>query len=74
MAGKRKLWATSFPRIASDKRRCESQAAAYRRVAAEAANWLAGALRSQYLTVWVDERDGAGWQRFEDIDLAEFGA
>lgn len=71
----RKLWATSFPRIPGEKKRHESKAAAYRYVVDDAArNWLAGALRSQHLMVWVDERDGRGWQRYEDIDLATFGA
>jgi hypothetical protein len=26
---------------------------------------------AQHLTVWVDERRGQGWERFEDHDLAE---
>ena len=71
---KRKLWATAFLRIASEKRRHESQAAVWRYVQSECANWLAGALRSQHLVVYVDERDGQGWQTFEQIDLAEWGA
>lgn len=73
MASKRKLWATDCPRLATDKRRHASQAAAYRYVAGEASQWRSDSLRSQHLTVWVDERDGAGWCRFEDIDLALFG-
>lgn len=73
MTSRRKLWATSYPRISPDKHRHESQAAAYRYVRAEAANWQAGALRSQHLTVWVDERNGFGWSCFDEIDLAEFG-
>lgn len=68
---KRKLWATAFARVRPDKRRHESQSAAYRYVQNEAANWLSGALRSQHLTVYVDERDGRGWQTFEHIDLDE---
>jgi hypothetical protein len=28
----------------------------------------------RHITVWVDERDGQGWQRYEDIDLATWGA
>lgn len=71
---KRKLWATSFPRIATPKRRHESKAAVYRWVRGEAANWLAGALRSQYMAVWIDDRDGRGFQVYEHIDLATFGA
>jgi hypothetical protein len=67
----RKLWATSFPRVRPDKRRHESKAAVYRYVEAEVANWLCHALRSQHLTVYVDERDGQGWQTYEHIDLAE---
>jgi hypothetical protein len=28
----------------------------------------------RHITVWVDERDGYGWKRYEDIDLATWGA
>lgn len=69
----RKLWATAFPRVSPDKRRHESKAAAYRHIQHEATNWAAGALRSQHLTVYVDERDGFGWRTYEHIDLAELG-
>jgi hypothetical protein len=69
----RKLWATSFPQIAGPKRRHESNRAVYRYVEAEVANWLCGALRSRHLTVWVDERDGHGWQVYERLDLDELG-
>ena len=75
MSAPRKLWAASFPRIGGPKRRFESQRGTYRWVRNEAVpNWLAGALRSQYLTVWVDERDGQGWKRYEDIDLESWGS
>lgn len=71
----RKLWATSFPRVpGSSMHRHESKAAVYRYVNNEVANWLCGALRSQHLTVWVDERDGAGWTRYENVDLATWGS
>jgi hypothetical protein len=33
-----------------------------------------GALRSQHLTVYVDERDGRGWQVYEHLDLSELAA
>jgi hypothetical protein len=71
----RKLWATSYPRVpGSQKRRHESKAAVYRYVNNEVANWLAGALRSQHLVVWVDERTGMGWERYENVDLATWGS
>lgn len=70
----RKLWATSYRVPGSPMRRHESKAAVYRYVRGEVANWLAGALRSQHLTVWVDERDGKGIRRYETVDLATFGA
>jgi hypothetical protein len=70
----RKLWATRFGRIAGEMHRHESKAAVYRYAQAQAANWLAGALRSQHLTVYVDERDGRGWKTYEHIDLQEFGS
>lgn len=72
----RKLWATSYPRAGvgvSFRRRHESKAAAYRYVRNAVADWLCGALRSQHLTVWVDERDGKGFRRYETVDLATFG-
>lgn len=67
----RKLWATAFARVRPDKRRHESKAAVYRYVEGVSADWAAGALRSQHLTVYVDERDGRGWQTYEHIDLAD---
>lgn len=72
--GKRKLWATRYPRIVSPMHRHESKAAVYRYVKNEVANWLCGALRSQHLTIYVDERDGHGWQVYERIDLNELAA
>jgi hypothetical protein len=56
----RKLWATSFPRIAGPRRRHQSQTAAYRYVQGAATDWQQGALRSQHLIVWVDTREGFG--------------
>jgi len=73
MASKRKLWATSFPQIVSDRKRHPSEAAVYRWLHGAAFDWRHGALRSQHVTVWVDTREGFGWQRYELIDLAEFG-
>jgi hypothetical protein len=67
----RKLWSTKFTRIPVDRVRHESKAAAYRHVENEVRNWLAGALRSQHLAVYVDERDGYGWKLYETLDLAE---
>jgi hypothetical protein len=71
MQRKRKLWATGFPQLAGPKLRHESRAEAYRYVENDVRNWLAGALRSQHVTVYVDERDGQGWQTYERIDLDE---
>lgn len=68
---KRKLWATRYARIVGPMRRHESKAAVYRYVENEVANWLCNALRSQHLTVYVDERDGQSWQVYEHIDLDE---
>lgn len=70
----RKLWATRWDRIANGYTRFESKAAVYRYVAQQRLHWEAQMLRSQHLTVYVDERDGQGWQRYERIDLAEGGA
>jgi hypothetical protein len=67
----RKLWATAYARVIPDKRRHETKAAAYRYVENEVRNWLCNALRSQHLTVYVDERDGRGFQVYEHVDLDE---
>lgn len=67
----RKIWATRFDRIPGEYRRHESKAEAYRYVRNDLANWLNGALRSQYLTVYVDERDGRGFQVYERVDLEQ---
>lgn len=74
MASKpRKLWATQFPAGGGSRLRHESKAAVYRYIEGKVADWLCDALRSQHLTVFVDERDGQGWQTYERIDLADFG-
>lgn len=71
MQRERKLWATQFPTSAGSMLRHESKAAVYRYIEGKVADWLCNALRSQHLTVFVDERDGRGWQTFEPIDLDE---
>jgi hypothetical protein len=68
MAAK-KLWATSYPRIVSDKCKHGSKAAVYRWVKDQAG--LVDRLRSPHVSVWVDERDGQGWQLYESLDLRE---
>jgi hypothetical protein len=67
----RKLWKITWPEVPRSVERPESQAAAYRYVRAQAANWQCDALRSPLLNVYVDERDGQGWQLYERIDLRE---
>lgn len=71
---RRKKWSTTSGPFTDDRRGHESMAAAYRYARNEAARWSAGALRpdARRLTVWVDERDGRGWRRFEVLDLAEY--
>lgn len=69
----RKLWATGSAAHGTGYVKWPSKVAAYRYVSHACAVWLAGQWRSQHLTVYVDERDGQGWQRYEDVDLAEWG-
>jgi hypothetical protein len=69
---RRKLWSTTFMGNPT-RRRHESRAEAYRYVENDRRNWLAGAIRSSVVDVWVDERDGRGWQRYERINFAEEG-
>lgn len=49
--------------------RHESQTATYRWIREQVRK--RETLRCQRLTVFVDERDGQGYQRYERIDLAE---
>lgn len=67
---KRKLWSTTFSGVPG-RRKHESRAQAYRYVENDRRNWLAGALRSSIIDVWVDERDGRGWRRYERINFAD---
>lgn len=69
---KRKLWATRTL-VAVPPRRHESRAAAYRHVQDIATQYAAGSLRqgTTHVTVFVDERDGRGWQCFERLSLDE---
>lgn len=65
----RKLWKVTWPELPIPGQRHESKAAAYRYVDAELANWQCGGMRSPYLNVYIDERDGHGWQLYERIDM-----
>lgn len=66
----RKLWATKFDRVpGAPMHRHDSKVKAYDAVTVQRAGWRCGTLRSQYLTVYVDERDGRGWRAFERVDL-----
>jgi hypothetical protein len=65
----RKLWSTTM--LAAYRQRHESRAAVYRYIGEQERHWLAGVLRSPLITIWVDERDGRGWQLYERIDLRE---
>ncbi|WP_027930735.1 hypothetical protein [Amycolatopsis thermoflava] len=71
MSAKRKLWATRYSGFSNPMKRHESKAAVYRYVQNEVANWLCGALRSKRLAVYVDNREGLGWQLYEWVDLDE---
>lgn len=69
MASRRKLWRTRFDFVGAPNHQHESKAAAYRWVQAQLRRRQG--LRVQRLTVFVDERDGQGYQTYERIDLAE---
>lgn len=70
----RKLWATRYAHAGAELKRHETKAAVYRWVQNQVRLFLAGSLRVQRLTVFVDERDGQGYQTYELIDLAELVA
>lgn len=64
-----KLWSTTLG--VNIRRRHESCASAYRYVERDRRNWLAGSTRNSVVSVWVDYRNGAGWQLYERINFAE---
>lgn len=68
----RKLWKVTRSGAGACTYRPESQTAAYRYIQAEAANYQCSpATHSPLLSVYVDGRDGQGWQLYEEIDLRE---
>lgn len=69
MASKRKLWSTLV--LGSYRTRHESKTATYRYIQRAAGFWQDGKLRSQHITIYVDERNGHGWENYERIDLQE---
>lgn len=80
MAKPRKRWSTTILVANGSETRHRkahpSQAAVYRWLQWRAEELAAGMLaddRSKVI-VWLDERDGRGWQRFENVDLAELAA
>ncbi len=74
MAALRKRWATQLVG-GTAMRRHESKAEAYRYARNDAANYDAGAYRDiDTVKVWVDERDGNGWQLYESVSLADLPA
>lgn len=74
MVRKRKLWKTLADANAKNlalEARPETKAAAYRWVQCQAGRFQDGFLKDPHVTVYVDERDGQGWQIYERIDLRE---
>lgn len=73
MVRKRKLWKISYPELPNrvdDRPESAVKVDTYIRDAA--ANWQCGALKSPRLVVYIDERDGFGWQIYNEIDLREY--
>lgn len=69
---KHRLWATEFDRPGARPERHASEVATYRYVENERANWAANPLRStRYLSIYVDERKGRGFELYETIDLSQ---
>lgn len=71
MAGRRKLWSTRYDFVGAELRRHESRAALDRWIDQQVGLWKRGVLRSHIVRVYVDNREGAGRQLFERIDLVE---
>jgi hypothetical protein len=72
MPSRRKLWRTRFAFPGAPNHQHESQAAAYRWVREQVRN--RENRRCKQLTVFVDERDGQGYQTYERLDLDELAA
>jgi hypothetical protein len=62
----RKKWAFRLNEEEAMHKGFGSEAAVYAAVREEAENFVAG-----HIKVYVDERDGAGWQLYEILDLAD---
>jgi len=54
--------------------RPESKVKAYNIVQAQAANHQCARFKLHIIRIYVDERDGQGWQLYEAIDLRELPA
>ena len=74
MAGRRKLWATRYDFPGAPMRRHETRAALDRWIDEQVRLLKLGALRSQVVRIYVDNREGAGQQLFERLDLADLAA
>lgn len=70
----RKKWAVQPPLMSIARTQHPSQPAAYRKVQEWAVEFRAGVLnpRVREIEVYVDERDGAGWQLYERVNLADY--
>jgi len=75
MATPRKNWATQPLLMKIARENFQSKAAAYRNVQKWAAEYRDGVLNPgiRQIEIYVDERDGHGWQLYERINLADYG-
>jgi hypothetical protein len=71
MARKRKKWQTE---AGARRIKHTSEKAAYEQVKQNVKDWAAGTLKPAWTTVWLDEGDSPGWQRYEEINHEEWAA
>lgn len=70
MPSRRRLWATRYTGLHQRRFGHKTEADTYEWVQREAREWKAGNRAFHLVTVYVDERDGRGFQPFETCDLA----
>jgi hypothetical protein len=73
MAAKRKKWKVTYP-AGSDIDTFPSQKRTYEWLRDLARSHAAGAITDGRAVVWVDEGDSRGWQRHDEVDVAEWAA
>lgn len=73
MAKPRKKWQVTYGYRDAFAKRVPSQSKAYEWIRTELLN-MSALSADPTAVVWVDEGDGRGWQRWENVNLTELAA